>query len=56
MLEINQLTVAYDERPVLRDFSLRMKEGEITALVGESGSGKPPLSAPFWGFCRQGVP
>ena len=40
MLEINQLTVAYDERPVLRDFSLRMKEGEITALVGESGSGK----------------
>ena len=40
MLEINGLTVAYDERPVLRDFSLRMKEGEITALVGESGSGK----------------
>ena len=27
MLEINQLTVAYDERPVLRDFSLRMKDG-----------------------------
>lgn len=40
MLDIRNLTVAYGGAPVLRDFSLSMKEGEIAALVGESGSGK----------------
>ena len=40
MLDIQNITVEYDGKPFLRDFSLHMKRGEIISLVGESGSGK----------------
>lgn len=41
MLEIKDLTVQYGtESPVLEDFNLSMKKGEIIGIVGESGSGK----------------
>ncbi|MGI5874949.1 MAG: ABC transporter ATP-binding protein [Bacillota bacterium] len=41
MLEIKKITVRYGENPpVLEDFSLLVRRGEIVAIVGESGSGK----------------
>ena len=40
MLDIQNITVEYDGKPFLHDFSLHMKRGEIISLVGESGSGK----------------
>lgn len=41
MLEINDLTVQYgNQKPVLKDFNLSMKKGDIISIVGESGSGK----------------
>lgn len=40
MLELKNVTVSYGERPVVRDFSMTLKKGEIISLVGESGSGK----------------
>lgn len=40
MLEINNITVCYKERPTVKNFSLELKEGQIVSLVGESGSGK----------------
>lgn len=40
MLELKSLTIQYDNKIVLKDFSLNMESGEIISLVGESGSGK----------------
>ncbi|NHI94908.1 MAG: ABC transporter ATP-binding protein [Candidatus Lokiarchaeota archaeon] len=42
VLDIKGLTVTYGnkEKPVLRDVSFRIKQGEILGIVGESGSGK----------------
>ena len=40
MLDIDHITVEYNERPTLIDFNLHMEQGEIVSLVGESGSGK----------------
>ncbi|MBC2852150.1 ABC transporter ATP-binding protein [Cetobacterium sp. 8H] len=41
MLRINDLTIQYgDKPPVVNNFNLRLKLGEIIGIVGESGSGK----------------
>jgi ATP-binding cassette subfamily C protein len=37
---LDRITFAYDERPVLRDASLRIAKGDFLTLVGSSGSGK----------------
>ena len=44
MLEIKDLTIQYgDKPPVVENFSLSLKKGEIITIVGESGSGKSTL-------------
>lgn len=41
MLEIKDLVIRYaDKKPVVKNFSLSLKKGEIISIVGESGSGK----------------
>jgi ABC-type multidrug transport system ATPase subunit len=39
----DRLTREYDERPVLRDVSLRLGPGETLAVLGPNGSGKTTL-------------
>jgi len=39
-LNIEQLTVAFDDKAVLKDFSLTLNEGDILCLLGPSGCGK----------------
>ncbi|MBN2233142.1 MAG: ABC transporter ATP-binding protein [Deltaproteobacteria bacterium] len=36
----DHVTFAYEEKPVLRDFSLTVSPGEVIAVVGPSGAGK----------------
>jgi iron complex transport system ATP-binding protein len=43
MLNIKSIQVAYGNRIVLRDLSLRVKPGEITAIIGPNGAGKSTL-------------
>ena len=42
-LALESFTVARGERPVVRDVSLEIPEGEVTALLGPNGAGKSSL-------------
>ena len=54
MLNVKNITVEYDERPVVEDFSLEMGEGEIVSRVGESGSGKTTVIRAILGLLPEG--
>ncbi len=42
-LEVRDLTVAYEEKPVLWDVDLEVPEGVLMAIVGPNGAGKSTL-------------
>jgi subfamily B ATP-binding cassette protein MsbA len=43
-VHINNLTFAYEQEPVLKNFSLEIPKGSTVALVGQSGSGKSTIA------------
>ena len=43
LLEVDRVTIRYDEKEVVKDVSFTLKEGEVLGIVGESGSGKSTL-------------
>jgi len=43
-IHINNLTFAYEDEDVLKDFSLAIPKGHTVALVGQSGSGKSTIA------------
>ncbi len=40
LLELSQVSFAYDERVILHDISMRFPRGQVVAVMGGSGSGK----------------
>jgi len=44
-VEFDRVCFSYGEEPVLRDFTLRVRAGEVIALVGPSGAGKTTVAA-----------
>lgn len=54
LLEMRQVSVAYNGVPVVHDVSLRMEPGEILGIVGESGSGKSTLIRAAMGLLGSG--
>jgi phospholipid/cholesterol/gamma-HCH transport system ATP-binding protein len=43
VIVIDRLAKSFDDRPVLRDVSLEIHDGETMAIIGRSGSGKSVL-------------
>ena len=43
MLEVKNLCKEFNNRPILRDISFTLKDGEIMTIVGPSGAGKTTL-------------
>ncbi|GLF89622.1 ABC transporter ATP-binding protein [Bacillus safensis] len=43
MITLNNISKTFDEKPVLSNFSLHIKENEFVSIVGKSGSGKTTL-------------
>lgn len=43
-VELKHVTFGYQEKEVLHDISMKMKEGTVNALVGPSGSGKSTIA------------
>jgi subfamily B ATP-binding cassette protein MsbA len=43
-IELSGVWFAYNDEPVLRDISLKIKKGQTVAIVGKSGAGKSTLA------------
>jgi len=48
-ITLNGITFAYDDKNVLENVSLEIKEGMFTGIVGESGSGKSTIASLIMG-------
>ena len=54
MLEINNLSISYNQKKVVKNITLSMKASEIVGIVGESGSGKSTLINSILGILGKG--
>ncbi len=50
MLQVDHVSFAYDETPVLEDINLKVHKGEHVAIIGESGCGKSTLLKIIYGL------
>ena len=50
MLQVDHVSFAYDDIPVLEDINLEVQRGEHVAIIGESGCGKSTLLKIIYGL------
>lgn len=53
VLQLQNVTLAYQKQPVLRDISLQAAPGEVIAIVGHNGAGKTTFSRALCGLQRE---
>lgn len=51
-VEVKDLTVAYDAKPVLWDINLKIPKGKLMAIVGPNGAGKTTLLKAMLGLLK----
>ncbi|WP_455501941.1 ABC transporter ATP-binding protein [Gemmiger sp.] len=51
-VELSHVTFGYGEKPVLRDFSMTVKQGEQVTLIGRTGAGKSTVFKLLLGLYR----
>ena len=49
MLQVKNLSFSYQESPILKNISFKVKEGDHVSIIGESGSGKSTLLKLLYG-------
>ena len=52
MIEIRDLTVAYDDTPVFTDVAVQFNAGKITGIIGPNGAGKSTLIKAVLGLIK----
>lgn len=55
LLRIDNLSVSIDNKKILNDYNLEIKEGEVHVIMGPNGSGKSTLSKAIMGDTRYTV-
>ncbi|KQL59006.1 MULTISPECIES: ABC transporter ATP-binding protein [Bacillaceae] len=50
LLSLDQITVAYQKQPILKDFELSIEKGQLISLLGPSGCGKTTTLRLIAGF------
>ncbi len=51
-IKVEDLTISYDNRPVLWDIDLKITKGTLMAIVGPNGAGKSTLIKAMLGFIK----
>jgi ABC-type branched-subunit amino acid transport system ATPase component len=54
-VELDNLSVAYDRAPVVRDLSLTVGSGQVVALLGANGAGKTTTLRAISGLLKHGA-
>ena len=55
MLNVNQLSIEIDGKPIVRSSSFLLPRGKITSIIGESGSGKSMTVSALLGILPPGA-
>ena len=50
VIDVNDVSFAYDDRPVLKGVNFAVRRSELLAVVGQNGSGKSTLASMFNGI------
>ena len=48
--EIKDLHISIGDKPIVKGFTLTIKQGEVHAIVGENGCGKSTLMKTLYGM------
>ena len=50
IVKVEDLTIAYHDKPVLKDCDIDIMTGSVTAVIGPNGAGKSTLIRGYWDF------